>query len=166
MRRTLITVMIVALAVSFAFAQSRSQKSKSARWAHRQPSNPLMTINRPTRVTGEGVTMPSGVKYWDILPGTGEPAAKGHVVKVLFSAWVANGKQFDGSASADKPTIFTLGVGQVIPGWEEGMEGMKVGGKRQLRIPPELAYGPSGSPEVPPNSTLIYDVELVALDEN
>ncbi len=110
--------------------------------------------------------MPSGVRYWDILTGTGESATRGHVVKVLFTAWVENGKQIDGSASADRPTIFTLGVGQVIPGWEQGMEGMRVGGKRQLRIPPELAYGPAGSPEVPPNSTLIYDVELVALDQN
>ena len=167
MRKRLIVIMMMALAAPVAFSQSRSQKSKSARWAHRQPANPLMTVNRPTKVSGEGVSTPSGVRYWDVLTGTGAPATKGHVVKVLFTAWVENGKQFDGSASADRPTIFTLGVGQVIPGWEEGMEGMKVGGKRQLRIPPELAYGSAGvPPAVPPSSTLIYDVELLALDEN
>jgi peptidylprolyl isomerase len=165
MRMRMIVVAIAVLAAPLVFAQSKSQSSKSGKWSHRPPNTTIIALSHPTRVSGDGLSTPSGVKYWDIQTGDGNPAAKGHVVEVLFRAWVEGGKEFDGSTSRDKPTIFTLGVGQVIPGWEEGMEGMKVGGKRQLRIPPELAYGAAGvTPQVPPNSTLIFDVELVGLD--
>jgi len=107
----------------------------------------------------------SGVRYWDIQTGEGNPATKGHVVKVLYTAWVEKGmKEFASSTSDGRVPVFTLGVGQVIRGWEDGVEGMKVGGKRQLRIPPDMAYGSAGAPPlVPPNATLIFDVVLLEL---
>ncbi len=165
MRMKLMMAGIALVAVPLVFAQSTSHASKSARMLNRAQHASLNDEKRPIKVSGEGISMPSGVKYWDVQTGSGNPAAKGHVVKVMFMAWVENGKMFDGSTSLDKPTIFTLGYGQVIPGWEEGMEGMKVGGVRQLKIPSEMAYGASGMPPVvPPNSTLIFDVKLIGLD--
>lgn len=164
-RAQLIMAVIALAACTPGFAQSKAKAARSARWAHRPTTTIIAPVSRPTKVSGDGLQTPSGVKYWDILTGRGDPAVRGHVVKVLFSAWVENGRLFDSSTSPDKPTIFTLGVGQVIRGWEEGMEGMRVGGKRQLRIPPELAYGAAGIPSVvPPDSTLIFDIELVGLD--
>ncbi len=116
----------------------------------------------PTKVTGEPVKTPSGLEYWDIKVGTGAVAQAGHKVQVDYTGWFTNGKQFDSSVGTGKPFEFMLGAGQVIKGWDEGVAGMKVGGKRQLRIPPDLAYGAKGYPgAIPPNSTLIFDVRLV-----
>jgi FKBP-type peptidyl-prolyl cis-trans isomerase len=155
-----IIIIMAALTCPFVFAQTKWKPLKNME-PRKGGVNP---ISRPTLVNGEGMATPSGVKYWDILEGKGIPATKGHLVKVVYAAWIEHGKQFAGSVQDGKPPVFTLGFGQVIRGWEEGMEGMKVGGRRQLRIPPELAYGAAGVPQlVPPNATLIYDVELVEL---
>jgi FKBP-type peptidyl-prolyl cis-trans isomerase len=119
----------------------------------------------PTKVTGDPVKTASGLEYWDIKAGTGAEAKVGHKVKVDYTGWLTNGKKFDSSVGTGKPFEFMLGAGQVIKGWDEGVAGMKVGGKRQLRIPPELAYGAKGYPGViPPNSTLVFDVQLVGAD--
>lgn len=120
------------------------------------------TTAGPTKVTGEPTKTASGLEYWDIKVGTGAVAATGHKVKVDYTGWLTNGKKFDSSVGTGRPFEFMLGAGQVIKGWDEGVAGMKVGGKRQLRIPPDLAYGASGYPPViPPNSTLIFDVQLL-----
>ena len=81
-----------------------------------------------------------------------------------YTGWLTNGKKFDSSVGST-PFEFTIGEGQVIKGWDEGIQGMKVGGKRQLRIPPQLGYGPTGTPggPIPPNATLIFDVRLVSV---
>jgi FKBP-type peptidyl-prolyl cis-trans isomerase len=115
-------------------------------------------------VSGKPVTTADGLKYWDTKVGTGATASAGHKVKVHYTGWLTNGKKFDSSVGTGKPFDFMLGASQVIKGWDEGVAGMKVGGKRQLRIPPDLAYGKAGySTVIPPNSTLIFDVRLVAV---
>jgi FKBP-type peptidyl-prolyl cis-trans isomerase len=112
------------------------------------------------------VTAPNGLAYWDLRVGTGKTAVKGSKVKVNYTGWLLEeGTKFDNSYDRGKPMEFTLGEGSVIKGWDQGVVGMKVGGKRQLRIPPELAYGYRGQlPEIPRNAYLIFDVELLDVE--
>jgi len=120
--------------------------------------------NAPTKVIGDGVKTDSGLQYWDIKIGTGAVAVDGSHVKVHYTGWLTTGKKFDSSVDAHQPFDFTIGKGDVIKGWDEGLTGMKVGGKRQLRIPPELAYGEEGYKSIiPPNATLIFDIQLLAV---
>src|SRR6266704_6178584 len=145
------------LGSAMASAQTQTHTKKPATAARPNP-------NIPTKVTGEGTQTASGLQYWDIKVGTGATAAAGHKVKVDYTGWLTNGTKFDTSVGTGHPFEFTLGASEVIKGWDEGVAGMKVGGKRQLRIPPDLAYGPNGYPPViSPNSTLIFDVELVGV---
>jgi peptidylprolyl isomerase len=115
------------------------------------------------------VTMPSGLRYVDNLVGTGTEAAPGKVVSAHYTGWLLEagdkkGKQFDSSVGRGQPIDFPLGAGMVIPGWEQGISGMKVGGKRTLYIPSKLGYGPRGAGnDIPPNADLIFDVELVGV---
>jgi FKBP-type peptidyl-prolyl cis-trans isomerase FkpA len=112
------------------------------------------------------VKMPGGVEYRELAVGTGTMAYPGNTVGVQYTGWLQNpdgsrGAQFDSSRNTGLPLEFVLGDGKVIRGWEIGMQGMKVGGKRRLIIPPSLAYGAKGTSSIPPYSTLIFDVELV-----
>jgi FKBP-type peptidyl-prolyl cis-trans isomerase FkpA len=108
-------------------------------------------------------TTPSGLEYNDLKKGTGEPATRGDMVVVHYTGWLADGKQFDSSLDGE-PFSFKLGAGAVIAGWDEGVTGMMVGGKRKLWIPPALGYGRQGSlPEIPPNAELIFEVELLEI---
>jgi len=116
----------------------------------------------PPPVTGKPVTTADGLKYWDVKVGTGATATAGHKVKVHYTGWLTNGKKFDSSVDRKEPFEFQLGAGQVIKGWDEGVAGMKVGGKRRLEIPPALGYGSRGAGGViPPDATLLFDVELL-----
>ena len=109
-------------------------------------------------------TTPSGLKYEDIEAGTGAQAQSGQKAKVHYTGWLTNGQKFDSSVDRHEPFEFTLGAGQVIRGWDEGVAGMKVGGKRRLTIPPALAYGTRGAGGViPPNAELIFEVELLGV---
>ncbi|MGA9390662.1 MAG: FKBP-type peptidyl-prolyl cis-trans isomerase [Candidatus Sulfotelmatobacter sp.] len=146
-------VTIVALAAVFLAAQTATRKTAAP------------NTNAPTKVTGDGVKTPSGLVYWDIRVGNGEAAKEGSHVRVHYTGWLTDGKKFDSSVDAGKPFDFTIGNGEVIKGWEEGVAGMKVGGKRQLRIPPALGYGAEGTPggPIPPNATLIFDVQLLGV---
>src|SRR5690349_16675709 len=93
----------------------------------------------PSKPTGKPTATPSGLKYYELKPGTGKVAAKaGDNVKVHYTGWLTDGKKFDSSVDRGEPFAFKLGAGMVIKGWDEGVAGMKVGGKRQLRIPPTL----------------------------
>ena len=115
-------------------------------------------------------TTKSGLKYIDAKVGTGDVAMKGNKVSVNYTGWLytdgKRGAKFDSSLDRNMPFEFQLGAGQVIPGWDEGVEGMKVGGKRELIIPGDLAYGPRGYPGViPPNATLDFEVELLKVSK-
>src|SRR5574339_924278 len=107
------------------------------------------------------VTTSSGLKYVDQVVGTGDVAVAGKTASVHYTGWLENGKQFDSSVDRGQPFSFPLGGGRVIKGWDEGVQGMKVGGKRKLTIPSDLGYGSRGAGGViPANATLIFDVEL------
>ncbi len=105
---------------------------------------------------------PSGLQYIEVARGSGAEARAGQQVTVHYTGWLTNGTEFDGSRGRNQPFAFALGRGQVIRGWDEGVQGMRVGGQRRLIIPPELGYGARGAGGViPPNATLIFDVELL-----
>ena len=128
----------------------------------------LMNIGRPTMAQSEPggsnpeVTTESGLKYVDLVVGTGREAAAGNLGTVHYTGWLTNGTKFDSSVDRRDPFSFPIGSGKVIRGWDEGVAGMKVGGKRKLTIPPQLGYGARGAGGViPPNATLVFDVELL-----
>jgi len=110
------------------------------------------------------VTTESGLQYIDLVEGKGRQAELGDTATVHYTGWLANGAKFDSSVDRRQPFSFRVGAGQVIKGWDKGVGTMKVGGKRKLIIPPDLAYGPRGAGTViPPNATLTFDVELLGL---
>lgn len=118
----------------------------------------------PSKISGPPHTTASGVKYWDITVGKGAEAVKGKKVSILYVGWLESGKEFAATDDPDIPLELTIGNGRQIKGWDEGITGMRAGGKRQLRIPPAAAYGEKGAPPlVPPNATLIMDVQLLAV---
>lgn len=136
-------------------------------------SNPLIAdasvLKQPATMAGKKmtnniITTPSGLKYIDIKEGTGDTPKTGQTVEVHYTGTLEDGTKFDSSRDRNTPFKFKIGVGQVIKGWDEGVGTMKVGGSRQLIIPPELGYGARGAGGViPPNATLIFDVELLGI---
>ncbi|MCK5092945.1 MAG: FKBP-type peptidyl-prolyl cis-trans isomerase [Gammaproteobacteria bacterium] len=113
------------------------------------------------------ITTESGLKYIDLETGDGaEATGPGQTVIVHYTGWLEDGTKFDSSMDRDDPFSFPLGVGFVIKGWDEGVVGMKVGGKRKLTIPPEIGYGATGAGgAIPPNATLVFEVELLEISE-
>lgn len=110
-------------------------------------------------------TTDSGLVIEDLVIGDGDEAIAGHQVTVHYTGWLTDGQKFDSSKDRDDPFIFPLGGGRVIRGWDEGVQGMKIGGTRKLTIPPALGYGARGAGGViPPNATLVFEVELLALE--
>jgi FKBP-type peptidyl-prolyl cis-trans isomerase len=128
---------------------------------------PAASAASPTFAPALGVDMatmtktPSGLAYHDKKVGKGAVAKAGQTVSVQYTGWLPDGTKFDSSRDRNEPFGFALGNGQVIKGWDEGVAGMRIGGRRLLVIPPDLAYGPGGSGPIPPNSTLVFDVELL-----
>jgi FKBP-type peptidyl-prolyl cis-trans isomerase len=149
MLKTVCLIAIVALAATTIFAQSAAKKTNN---------------DAPTKVTGDGTKTADGLQYWDIKVGSGATASAGQSASVHYTGWLTSGKKFDSSVGGQPFTVEPLGSAPVIKGWNEGIIGMKVGGKRQLRIPPQLAYGEQGYPgAIPANATLIFDVELLSV---
>jgi len=147
MTRFLVTFLAAPLLAAAALAQS--------------PASPASAADEPT------------VLVTDLVPGVGDEALPGHVVIVHYTGWLYDpaapdhrGRKFDSSRDRGQPLSFPLGAGRVIRGWEQGLPGMKVGGTRRLVIPPSLAYGirGAGNGVIPPNATLLFDVELLAVE--
>jgi FKBP-type peptidyl-prolyl cis-trans isomerase FkpA len=126
-------------------------------------TKPAASAEKPSGATGKMVKLPSGLKYVDLVVGKGDNPKPGQTAVVHYTGTLANGKKFDSSLDRGEPFKFVLGQGQVIPAWDEGVATMKPGGKRKLICPPDLAYGPAGTPDgtIPPNATLTFVVELL-----
>lgn len=123
-----------------------------------------LIANNPMSET-EAETTPSGLKYIELKEGTGATPKKGQTVVVHYTGTLSDGTKFDSSRDRNQPFKFKIGQGQVIKGWDEGLSTMKVGGRRQLIIPPDLGYGATGAGGViPPNATLTFDVELLKIE--
>jgi FKBP-type peptidyl-prolyl cis-trans isomerase len=145
---------LIALAATSVLAMA-AQSQPTTRPAATQPAG--------TQPAGKETTTPSGLKYIEVAPG--DPGAKaGDIVWVHYTGTLTDGTKFDSSRDRGEPIRFTLGRGEVIKGWDEGVAGMKVGEKRKLIIPPALGYGEKGSPpKIPANAELHFDVELVGM---
>jgi len=113
-------------------------------------------------VDGPVQSTPSGLRYVVITPGNGEYLGTGLTVTVNYTGWLTDGTKFDSSVDRNQPFTFKLGAGQVIKGWDEGVSLMQIGEKRRFIIPPNLAYGPTGQGPIPPNATLLFDVEVLS----
>jgi FKBP-type peptidyl-prolyl cis-trans isomerase len=122
------------------------------------------TDDKPKDKEGKVVTTQSGLKYQELKEGSGPAAKAGDTVDVHYTGWLKDGTKFDSSHDRGQPFSFKLGAGRVIKGWDEGVQGIKVGGKRKLIIPPELAYGKRGAGGViPPDAELTFEVELIKI---
>lgn len=131
-------------------------------------TNPEISIEQTNFASTLGVNLGASTKtangayYRDVVAGTGATVAKGQVISARYTGYFSDGSVFDSNTSALNPIQFTLGAGQVIAGWDEGLVGMKVGGTRQLIVPPSLAYGPYDYGPIPGNSVLVFTVQVVA----
>lgn len=128
-------------------------------------SDQIMNLFNPSIESLNSQESQAGVKVEDVAVGTGPLAEPGDVLTVNYVGNLEDGKVFDSSVDRGVPFTFTLGVGQVISGWDEGVAGMRAGGKRVLTVPPEYAYGEQGVGPIPPNSTLIFEVELLNVEK-
>lgn len=146
---------IVILSLSFILFCSRNKKKS-------KDSIQKIQAGQTITIPDDAIVTPSGLKYVDIEKGHGPKPHNGQRVTVHYTGWLLNGKKFDSSLDRNQPFTFVLGVGEVIPGWDEGISTMQVAGKRRLFIPYQLAYGEKGYPPViPPKAMLVFDVELL-----
>ena len=165
-RKTWLLGAVVALGLVFGLACTQAAAPQPAPTAAAKPAAVVQNQASPAAAAqpnaGKEVTLPDGLKYTDDAVGTGAEAVAGKNVVVHYTGWLTDGTKFDSSRDRNQPFTFPLGRGQVIKGWDEGVAGMKVGGKRTLTIPPELGYGARGAGGViPPNATLKFEVELL-----
>jgi len=154
-------IVVVALLVGGMWYYSRSQETKIMQDETKSEAEEAAG-EASGEVIGEGAASPSKeLQIENLIIGTGTEAAAGKKVSVHYVGTLTNGTKFDSSVDRGEPFEFTLGAGQVIEGWDQGILGMKVGGKRRLTIPSDLAYGSRGQGPIPPDATLIFEVELL-----
>jgi FKBP-type peptidyl-prolyl cis-trans isomerase FkpA len=150
----------ILMAVLGPFALSAGPAKVASRLAQDR-SNPART---PVPANIPEVVTPSGLKYTDLRVGEGDEASSGKIVEVHYIGWLEDGIRFDSTRDHNRPLTFRLGAGDVLKGWDEGLAGMKVGGKRRLVIPPGLGFGKEGvGSVVPPNAVLYYEFELLGV---
>jgi FKBP-type peptidyl-prolyl cis-trans isomerase len=160
----------ICLAAVMVFAATGCNETKSGGASTATSETPATTQAKPAEpapaaASGSEVTMSNGLKYQDLKVGDGAMAENGANVSVHYTGWLTDGTKFDSSVDRGQPFQFKLGTGSVIRGWDEGVKGMRVGGKRKLTIPAELGYGAAGAGGViPPNATLVFDVELLGVN--
>jgi FKBP-type peptidyl-prolyl cis-trans isomerase len=161
MRKLIPLVIILALFISGCGkkAEQQPQETQETEQTATTSEGPVPPEVDPGRM----VMTASGLNYADIVIGDGDTAAAGQTVKVHYTGWLTDGTKFDSSLDRGTPFQFPLGAGRVIKGWDEGVEGMKVGGKRLLLIPPELGYGGRAVGPIPPNSVLKFEVDLLEI---
>lgn len=156
-------VLVLALATALACSSEREAQQTEEAAAVSQPAS---QPGGPPPVTGDTIATSSGLRYIVLHSGDGAQAEQGKVVSVHYTGWLTDGSKFDSSLDRNQPIRFPLGIGHVIPGWDEAVGMMRVGDKWRIILPPEIAYGAQGRPPViPPSSTLIFDVELVGVEQ-
>jgi FKBP-type peptidyl-prolyl cis-trans isomerase len=168
--KTIFSILLTAmLALALVGCQSQKPAATSAPVAESpaetktpEPSQP--TVEKPSAAKDGTITTPSGLKYKDKKVGKGPAVMVGNTVLVHYKGWLDSGKVFDTSKKPGRePFSFTVGQGQVIKGWEQGLIGMQPGGVRELTIPAELGYGDQDMGQIPPNSTLHFEIELLQI---
>ncbi|MFM2064131.1 MAG: hypothetical protein RLZZ507_3802 [Cyanobacteriota bacterium] len=169
---SVVFMLVCVVALVLAQMGGKQDTASAVKLTETQPAATVVTEEKNTLVANNNtmsndnvVTTPSGLKYVELAKGTGETTPKkGQTVVVHYTGTLEDGTKFDSSRDRGQPFSFKIGVGKVIKGWDEGLSTMKVGDRRQLIIPPDLGYGARGAGGViPPNATLIFDVELLAI---
>ncbi len=164
---------LLALFASGCYQASTTQNTASATASAATESAPVAKAADASAKTADAaasaivakeVALAGGLKYVDLKVGDGDIAEAGLTASVHYTGWLTDGTKFDSSVDRGQPFPFRIGAGQVIRGWDEGVKGMRIGGKRKLTIPPDMGYGANGYPPViPANATLVFDVELLGL---
>ena len=144
---TMWTIRLLMLAAGFALAAGMAAAADPER------------LKLPDLANPGWKKMPNGMRYWDFKDGTGDTVVKGDTLKLHYTGWLTSGKIFDSSVQRGEP--ITFGLNQLIKGWQEGVPGMKTGGRRYLEIPSALGYGDSGTGGIPPKATLIFEIEVL-----